>query len=312
MVGDRSGIEWTDATWNPTTGCTKVSPGCDNCYAARITNRFHGPGAFDTVEIQARRLTMPLHWRRPRRVFVDSMSDLFHADVPEDFICSVFNVMRCCDGSIVAATGRNSPSHTFQVLTKRAERLERLAGSRRLGYDPLRPPSNIWLGVSVESAAYYSRIHHLQRTPAALRFLSCEPLLGPLPHLPLEGIGWVIVGGESGPGARPMHPEWARSIRDQCGAAGVPFFFKQWGEWTPMAPLPARPNERVLADDGTLYLPADIAYPDGRRYGEAIRAGHDHARLAMVYRVGKHAAGRVLDGRTWDEMPAVSGPAAAI
>ena len=279
----------------------KVSPGCDNCYAARITNRFHGPGAFDTVEIQARRLTMPLHGRCPRRVFVDSMSDLFHGYRPEGLIRSVFNVMRCCDGSIVAATGRNSPSHTFQVLRPSGRSGWSASLARAVSaYDPLRPPSNIWLGVSVESAAYYSRIDHLQRTPAALRFLSCEPLLGPLPHLPWEGIGWVIVGGESGPGARPMHPEWARSIRDQCGAAGVPFFSSSGVKWTPMAPLPARPNERVLAEDGTLYLPADIAYPDGRRYGEAIRAGHDHARLAMVYRVGKHAA----RGSCSDRLPA--------
>jgi protein gp37 len=284
-VGDRSGIEWTDATWNPTTGCTKVSPGCDNCYAARITNRFHGPGAFDTVEIQARRLEMPLHWRRPRRVFVDSMSDLFHAEVDKLYIEQVFDVMW------------RARQHTFQVLTKRAERMERVVKDlvglfdddlERFEYNP---PPNVWLGVSVESAAYYSRIHHL---------LSCEPLLGPLPHLPLEGIGWVIVGGESGPGARPMHPEWARSIRDQCGAAGVPFFFKQWGEWAE--------TERGVH-------PGDICLSEN---GREDRCEADYICFAnesdgtLMRRVGKHVAGRLLDGRPWDEMPAVSGPAAAI
>jgi protein gp37 len=283
-VSDKSVIEWTDASWNPVTGCAEVSPGCDHCYAKRFAERFRGvPGhpyeqGFD-LTLRPERLDQPLRWRRPRRIFVNSMSDLFHADVPQAFIAQVWDVMVWADW------------HTFQVLTKRAERMERLI-SRAWGDELLRrkiyrnvleslePPANIWLGVSVESTAYYSRIRHLQRTPAAVRFLSLEPLLGPLPHLPLEGIGWVIVGGESGPGARPMHPHWVRDIRDQCQRAGVPFFFKQWGEWRAM--------ERWGEGDQTGHLgPPTVTLLDG----------------CLLRRVGKHAAGRELDGRTWDEYP---------
>lgn len=211
----RSSIEWTTETWNPVTGCTKVSPGCDHCYAETFAERWRGvPGhpyanGFD-LTLRPERLEQPLRWARPRTVFVNSMSDLFHIEVPEPFIASVFDVMARANW------------HQFQVLTKRAERLERL--SRRIAIPP-----NVWLGVSVETPAYYSRIRHLSRIPAAVRFLSCEPLLAPLPSLPLVGIDWVIVGGESGPAARPMQPVWARDIRDQCLQSGVAFFFKQWG-----------------------------------------------------------------------------------
>ncbi len=221
-----STIEWTDATWNPVTGCTKVSPGCDHCYAERITERFHGKGSFEHVVLHRERLDAPSRWHRPRRVFVNSMSDLFHVNVPEEFVCEVLSV---------CAQNRQ---HVFQILTKRAERLERLI---RGGYErnPLLDLQNVWFGVSVESSTYYARVRHLQRVPdhaagydrhpGTVRFLSCEPLLAPLPDLPLDGIGWVIVGGESGAGARPMQADWVRDIRDQCERADVAFFFKQAG-----------------------------------------------------------------------------------
>ena len=205
-----SHIEWTTATWNPVTGCTKVSPGCDHCYAETFAERFRGvPGhvyerGFD-FQLRPERLQQPLSWQKPSLIFVNSMSDLFHADVPESYVAQVAEVMR------------QASWHTFQILTKRGERLERL--SRRIAWPP-----NVWLGVSVESPLYYSRIRHLQRVDATVRFLSCEPLLSPLPELPLSGVGWVIAGGESGPGARPMDPEWVRDIRDQCERMEVPFF----------------------------------------------------------------------------------------
>ncbi len=308
-------------TWNPVVGCTAVSPGCDHCYAARLasgrlrgTPTYHGlaeGGVFNgTVRLLPDRLAEPLHWRSPQRVFVNSMSDLFHADVPEEFIARVFDVMRRC------------PQHTFHVLTKRAERMERVVTRVALGKLDVerrpavesRPSMNVWIGVSVESPAYYSRIRHLQRTPAVVRFLSCEPLLAPLPDLPLDGIDWVIVGGESGPGARPMHPDWVRSIRDQCRAAGVAFFFKQWGEWHPgdlhepylTRCLRGEVRSVIVAHDGTAYQHGELAYPDGPRRSDAIRAGHEKAtngRLTTMYRVGKKAAGRELDGRTDDARP---------
>ena len=210
-----SAIEWTSATWNPVTGCTKVSPGCDHCYAERFAERWRGiaghpyESGFD-LTLRPQRLLQPLSWRKPSYVFVNSMSDLFHVDVPEAYIREVFDVMRA------------APQHTFQVLTKRAERMERVC--RRLEV-----PGNVWLGVSVETPFYYSRIRHLRRVEAPVRFLSCEPLLAALPELPLEGIGWVIAGGESGPGARVLDERWVLDIRDACVARGVPFFFKQWG-----------------------------------------------------------------------------------
>jgi protein gp37 len=231
----QSKIEWTEATWNPVTGCTKVSPGCSHCYAETLSRRLKAMGQQNyqqgfEVAVHARSLELPLTWKRPTVVFVNSMSDLFHEDVPVEFIRQVFDVMVRAD------------RHQFQVLTKRAERLEALAPD-------LPWPKNIWMGVSVETAKYTPRIDHLRRIPSAVKFLSLEPLLGPLPNLDLGGIDWIIVGGESGPKARPMAEEWVMDIRNQCQTAKVPFFFKQWG---------------------------------GRN---------------------KKAAGRLLEGRTWDEMP---------
>jgi protein gp37 len=210
-----SSIEWTTATWNPVTGCTKVSPGCDHCYAETFAERFRGVSGHPyeegfTPTLRPERLHQPLTWKRPSTIFVNSMSDLFHVSVPDVYIREVFRVMG------------EASWHQFQVLTKRAERLERV--SRRLEIPP-----NVWIGVSVESPAYYARIRHLSRVAAPIRFLSCEPLLAPLPELPLDGIHWVIVGGESGPGARPMEADWVREIQAQCTQYEVPFFFKQWG-----------------------------------------------------------------------------------
>ena len=210
-----SRIEWTESTWNPVTGCTKISPGCANCYAERMAKRLHAMGqanyvnGFD-VTMHPHVLDKPLKWKKPQTVFVNSMSDLFHEDVPLDFIQQVFDVMRRADW------------HLFQILTKRSGRLADLA----LLIDW---PENVWMGVTVESADYAGRIDDLRRVHAATRFLSLEPLLGPLPNLNLDGIDWVIVGAESGPGARPMAEAWATDLRDQCLQARVPFFFKQWG-----------------------------------------------------------------------------------
>ena len=218
-MSERSGIEWTDATWNPVTGCTKVSPGCKNCYAERLAHRLHTMGnpryrnGF-AVTLHPDVLALPLRWRQPKRIFVNSMSDLFHEAVPVSYIEQVFEMMVRAD------------CHIFQVLTKRSERLASLAP--RLLWAP-----NIWQGVSVESSHYTNRIGHLKTVPAAVRFLSIEPLLAPIPSLPLDGIHWVIVGGESGPNHRPIEATWVRDIRDQCLIAGVPFFFKQWGGRTP-------------------------------------------------------------------------------
>ncbi len=214
-MGQHSTIEWTDVTWNPVTGCTQVSPGCQHCYAARLAFRLqamgHGKyqGGFG-VALHAQTLEHPLRWKQTRKIFVNSMSDLFHSAVLDPFIRRVFGVMR------------EASWHTFQVLTKRAERLATLGQT-------LPWPPNIWMGVSVETPPYLSRLDQFRRVPAHVRFVSCEPLLADLGALSLTGIDWVIVGGESGPGARPMEPTWVRGIRDQCVAAGVPFFFKQWG-----------------------------------------------------------------------------------
>lgn len=213
-MSDKSSIEWTEATWNPVTGCTKVSPGCAHCYAETFAERFRGvPGhpyqqGFD-LKLWPERLSLPLTWKRPRRIFTNSMSDLFHLDVPETYIRQVFEVMA------------QAHWHTFQVLTKRPERATALASS-------LPWPPNVWMGTSVENQAFTTRIDALRQIPAQIRFLSCEPLLGPL-MLDLRGIDWVIVGGESGHGARPMQPAWARDIREQCAQASVAYFFKQWG-----------------------------------------------------------------------------------
>ena len=273
-MSDKSAIEWTDATWNPTTGCDRVSPGCANCYALDLAARLKrmgqvayqrdgdprtsGPGF--GLTLHPSRLLLPLHWSRPRRVFVNSMSDLFHPEVPDGYIAQVFAAM---------ALG---PRHTFQLLTKRPERmrawlagpdaeLEVRAAAAAMAPGPhgfAWPLPNVWLGASVENSRWRTRIDELRGAPASVRFLSCEPLLGPLGRLDLEGIHWVIVGGESGQRHRPVRVEWIREARDQCVGAGVPFFFKQWGGVTPKS------------------------------------------------------GGRTLDGRTWDEWPdAAVGLAAA-
>jgi len=233
-----SGIEWTESTWNPVTGCTKISPGCKHCYAERMAERLQAMGQSNyrngfELTLQPHMLELPLRWRKPQTIFVNSMSDLFHKDVPIEYIERVFDVMR------------RAHWHRFQVLTKRADRLAEL--DARIDW-----AENIWMGASVESAKYRTRIDELRSTRALVKFLSLEPLLGPLPSLDLRGIDWVIVGGESGPKARPMNPEWVTDLRDQCRIARIPFFFKQWG---------------------------------GKN---------------------KKLAGRILDGRTWDEMPMAS------
>jgi len=208
-------IEWTDATWNPVTGCDKISPGCKHCYAERMANRLkaaRNPNYQNGFELtlQPQMLIRPLEWNSPKRIFVNSMSDLFHVDVPLAYIQRVFEVMNQANW------------HQYQVLTKRAERLEEL--SPKLRWAP-----HIWMGVSVESQEYLNRIDHLRKTGAHIKFLSLEPLLGPLPKMNLRGIDWAIVGGESGPGARRIDAAWVTDIRDQCLKAGVAFFFKQWG-----------------------------------------------------------------------------------
>ncbi|WP_274363730.1 DUF5131 family protein [Paenibacillus thermotolerans] len=323
-MSDKSKIEWTDATWNPVTGCSKVSEGCRNCYALKFAERWRGtPGhyfenGFD-ITLRPDKLIEPLRWKRPRRIFVNSMSDLFHPKVPDHFIWSVFEIMA------------QSPQHTYQILTKRPQRMmEMLSGRywRDLG-TPARPffaliikgehregdvpfLPNVWLGVSVENQdAADARVHLLNKTQAAIRFLSCEPLLGPLDirvHLGWKSsrdwttplINWVIAGGESGPGARPMHPDWARSLRDQCQSAGVSFFFKQWGEWLD------RTNEDkskfcghdwILAPDGETLGAGHGKHGGGVEHDWRERGG------AWMSRLGKKRAGRELDGRTWDEMP---------
>jgi protein gp37 len=241
-MGLNSAIEWTEATWNPVTGCTKISAGCRHCYAERMALRLKGMGQQNyasgfKVALHQHSLPLPLRWKKPQMIFVNSMSDLFHEDVPLEFIQKVFQFIRLAHW------------HTYQILTKRAERLADL--------DSLIDwPPHVWMGVTVEAADYAFRIDHLRHTHAAVKFLSLEPLLGPIPNLDLGGIDWVVVGGESGVGARPMQPDWLTNIRDQCIKAKVPFFFKQWGG------------------------------------------------------LNKKKAGRLLEGRTWDQMPSPHKPAA--
>lgn len=341
----KSKIEWTDETWNPVTGCTRVSAGCDNCYAARMTKRLAGHpnkrvrGKYiglinpdknhfnGMIKIHPELLDEPLRWRRPRQVFVCSMSDLFHPEVPFGFIAKVWGIM---------ASNR---SHTFQVLTKRPERAAeffRQCGNWEgwithngtppaksydgtgiiVGYDNEWPAPNVWLGTSVEDQqSADDRIPHLLQCPAAVRFLSCEPLLAPVNFLHpwlnsaqtrdtikayrkhietglgrgkyvadslLEKIHWIIVGGESGPGARPMHSDWARSLRDQCNEADVAFFFKQWGEYRP------------ALDSDPLYKQK----PKFMYYEENTEQ--------WVVKADKKESGRLLDGREWNEMPGIS------
>ena len=238
-MSDNTSIEWTEATWNPVTGCKKVSTGCRNCYAERMALRLQAMGKnryrngfAPTTHVEA--LKIPFGWNKPKIVFVNSMSDLFQSQVPVEFVQSIFEVMNRC------------PQHTFQVLTKRPNIAERYASQ-------LKWTKNIWLGTSIENQKATRRIHNLRRIPAAIKFLSVEPLLGPIPRLPIAGIDWVIVGGESGPRARPMDERWVRQIRDRCVDRGVPFFFKQWGgvnkkmtgrildgeTWDEMPPIPA-------------------------------------------------------------------------
>lgn len=218
-MADNSAIEWTDATWNPVTGCTEVSPGCDHCYARTFAERFRGvkdhpyEQGFD-LKLWPERLGLPLRWTRPRRIFVNSMSDLFHKDVPDEYVEQVFSVMN------------NASHHVFQVLTKRSARLARLAP--RLHWS-----SNIWIGVSIETIQYKWRLDHLRQVPARVRFVSAEPLLGALVDLDLTAIDWLIVGGESGPAHRPCDPTWVRQLRDRSAQYGTAFFFKQWGGRTP-------------------------------------------------------------------------------
>ncbi|WP_280412567.1 phage Gp37/Gp68 family protein [Nocardia asiatica] len=304
-------IEWTDKTWNPVTGCDKVSPGCDHCYAEGIANRFAGTPQFPNgfgVTLRAERLGDPLKWRKPARVFVNSMSDLFHDDVPDKFIAKVFGVMAHAD------------QHTFQVLTKRPGRMRSLLRSdafRELVFKSVDielpdvmgddwPLHNVWLGVSAEDQKWANiRIPALLDTPAAIRFVSAEPLLGPIDlgmwleddpeKFDVPPLDWVIVGGESGRKARPMHPDWARNLRNQCEKAGVAFHFKQHGEWIgghkhgdPWAW--AEPHAWVSFETGA------TATED-----EALKAGGS---WQAMWKVGKKAAGRVLDGRTWDAYPA--------
>lgn len=216
-------IEWTDATWNPVTGCTKISAGCDNCYAERFSERFRGTPEhpFETgfdLTLRPERLQQPLHWRSPRMIFVNSMSDLFHKNVPREFVASVFDTME------------SAYWHTFQILTKRSSIMRDFLRAR---YGPARGPAPIWCGVSVEDGKRKSRIEHLRDAPAGVRFLSIDPLIAPVGLVNLDGIDWVIVGGESGPRAREMRIEWVREIRDQCTEHGVAFFFKQWGGLRP-------------------------------------------------------------------------------
>ncbi|RIS72050.1 phage Gp37/Gp68 family protein [Mycobacteroides abscessus] len=321
-MGDKTGIEWTDATWNPVTGCDKVSPGCDHCYAETFAERWRGTpehyfaNGFD-VQLRPNKLALPLRWTKPRKVFVNSMSDLFHDKVPDEYIARVFAVMAL------------APQHTFQVLTKRHGRMRSLLSSDDFRSEVTQtfvgwavedlslktghlesatgdwwPLPNVWLGVSAEDQKRADlRIPALLDTPAAVRFVSAEPLLGPI-DLHGDPIGkdsvfwighldWVIVGGESGPGARPMHPDWARSMRDQCVAAGVPFLFKQWGEWSPDLSL----NEPV-ANGKRLKYQRRALLPDGS-------IAPPWTPCEFVDRVGKKRARRELDGRTWDQYPEV-------
>ena len=313
-MSDKSAIEWTDASWNPVTGCTKVSQGCKNCYAERAWPRLqhlpaHTGRAFTDVRCHPERLEQPLRWTKPRRIFVNSMSDLFHEDVPDEFILSVFDVIRQCQNGYAPGPDKLTAWHTFQILTKRPERMRdfctRLRFSNKLylspsaspGFNPMTSLRNTWLGVSVEDQATADeRIPLLLQTPAAVRWISAEPLLGPVNlrhhlgltnnHDDLRGLlNWVVCGGESGPKARSMHPDWVRSLRDQCQTSGVPFFFKQWGEYSPVgAGNPSRYIHPSKPNDGLWHKDADGVIP--------------------VWRIGKKAAGRMLDGREWNEYPA--------
>lgn len=282
---NKTKIEWTEATWNPVTGCTKISEGCRNCYAEGIAKRFWGERKFTDVQCHPERLSEPAKLKKPSRIFVNSMSDMFHHYIPYEFIKDIWSVMLA------------NQQHTFVILTKRADRMaETVDLLLRDGFGVL---PNVWIGVSVENQqAADERILLLLQTPAAVRFVSCEPLLvpvnlgllGTIPHsdpysLVYQKLNWVICGGESGTRARPMHPNWARSLRDQCQEASVSFFFKQWGEWQLTSEreyMELEGNEKLISMD----IPGAIGYQKAR-----------------FRRVGKNRAGRELDGRTWDEYP---------
>lgn len=312
----RSKIEWTDRTWNPVTGCTKVSQGCKNCYAERLYERFHGPHSFKNIISHSERLQQPLKWKQPSLIFVNSMSDLFHEDLPFEFIDKVFMVMALCK------------QHTFQILTKRPERMVEYFSNHpaeilKPGFLPL---SNVWLGVSVEDQVTADeRIPLLLQVPAAVRFLSCEPLLGPINiyeylwkgEMSEDGLSktfthhlhWVICGGESGPKARPMHPDWARSLRNQCQAAGVPFFFKQWGEYLPYEETPQAPFYRSCATreefdgHGMNFIDenGDAGRWNGYKWMDGFAAllycEQETSLSVMFHRSGKKKAGNLLDGQ---------------
>lgn len=287
MTGNTK-IEWATKVWNPTVGCTPVSDGCAHCYAKRMYERFYQSKPFSQVQLHPERLEDPLKWRKPQRVFVDSMSDLFHDEVSGDFIEDVIETISNC------------PRHTFMILTKRPKRMNFLFQEvmKFLAENPL---PNLWLGVSVEDQkSADERIPVLLKTPVAVRFVSVEPMLGPVdlvPYLKLppfhvnyklsgmnkwSGLNWVICGGESGPGARPMHPDWVRSLRDQCVNAGVPFFFKHWGEW--------REND----------------YPETQKWkAETYYCQNAVSKINEedFFRIGKNRAGRLLDGREWNQFP---------
>lgn len=346
-MSDKTGIEWTNATWNPLRGCRRVSEGCRNCYAERVAARFSGPGQpyeglakmtpsgprwTGTVRLVPELLDQPLRWNKPRMIFVNSMSDLFHENVPFEFIARVFAVMGMAQW------------HTFQVLTKRPSRMLEFMGSLRGGHvldvpreagdelwgSYLLPLRNVWLGVSVEDqAAADERIPLLLKTPAAVRWISAEPLLGPVDLRSirladggcldaLQGIdtayqchyagklNWVVVGGESGPNARPMHPDWARSLRDQCVAARVPYFFKQWGEFLPRIGMSHLDKVEFLNTvRGKAWGCLDVHgnYQPETTTWNGTQDDPDYEREVTVYRVGKHAAGRLLDGQEWSEYP---------
>lgn len=279
-MAENSSIEWTEATWNPTTGCDRTSPGCDNCYALAMSRRLKamghpkyqrdgtratsGPGF--GIAIHRDQLSLPHKWRAPRTIFVNSMSDLFHPEVPDEFIREVFAVMA------------DTPRHTYQLLTKRAQRLSKIAPS-------LQWPDNVWMGVSIETDRFSFRANHLRKVPAAIRFVSAEPLLGPLTNFDLTGIDWVIAGGESGPAARPMHPEWVRDLRDRCIQENVAFFFKQWGAWVPDSAV----GSSEIGIRGNALSAIEVKPPQ--------------VTSVQMRKVSKVAAGRQFDGRVWDEIP---------
>lgn len=348
-MGAKSKIEWTDATWNPIRGCSRVSEGCRNCYAERVAARFSGPGKpyeglavmksdgphwTGQIRFVTEHLGDPIRWRNPRRIFVNSMSDLFHEAVPDDDIDQIFAVMAL------------APQHIFQVLTKRPERMlaylsepgrrsevacamaresfdewtlntrtgelptlatwDKHAGEMRIKSEHW-PLPNVWLGVSAEDQTTATeRIRPLLQTPATVRWVSFEPLLGHIDFHPswvkVPRIDWVVAGGESGPGARPMHPEWARYLRDQCRAALVPFFFKQWGEYIDPHDSP----DTILPDVKDTPLPEWPGFVFVSDGGEVIQKQsqmRDNVRYRRMQRVGKKAAGRLLDGREWNEYP---------